>query len=125
MAVNSEDEYNIKAGEDVSQESDKKIKAGEDLSKKSDKQRTAEEGAPAAYSDGITCANCSRYKYFGILNLLLQLMMVTLLYLAVILFQIKGTCSPFNVIITNCQLGINAIMIGTGLYARIICTTNM
>ena len=46
------------------------------------------------------------------------------MYLAVILLQIKGTSSPFNILITNCQLGINAIMIGSGLYARIICFTN-
>ena len=79
---------------------------------------------PAAFSDGVTCADCSKYKYFWILNLLFQLMMVTLLYLLVILFQIKGTCSPFNIIITNCQIGLNAIMIGSGLHIRLICITN-
>ena len=79
---------------------------------------------PAAFSDGATCADCSKHKYLWLVNLIFQLMAVTLLYLVVILFQIKGTCSPFNIIITNCQLGINAIMIGSGLHARIIYATN-
>ena len=79
---------------------------------------------PAAFFDGVTCADCSRHKYLWLLNLLFQLMMVTLLYLVVILFQIKGTSSPFNIIITNGQLGINAIMVGSGFHASIACFTN-
>ena len=78
---------------------------------------------PAAFSDGVSCADCSRHKYFWLLNLLFQLVMVTLLYLVVVFFQIKGTCSPFNVIITNCQLGLSAILIGSGLRALIVCMT--
>ena len=79
---------------------------------------------PAAFSDGVTCADCSKHKHLWFLNLLIQLMAATLLYLVVILFQIKGTCSPFNIIITNCQLGINAIMIGSELHSRLICITH-
>ena len=79
---------------------------------------------PAPFSDGVTCADCSKYKYIWILNLLFQLMMVTLLYLVIILFQIKGTCSPFNIIITNCQLGLNAIMTGSGLHTKLACIIN-
>ena len=79
---------------------------------------------PAAFSDGTTCADCSKHRYMWILNLIFQLMAVTLMYLIVILFQIKGTCSPFNIIITNCQLILNAILIGSGLRARLICTTD-
>ena len=79
---------------------------------------------PAAFSDGVTCANCSRHKYFWLVNLLLQLIMVTLLYLVLILAQIKGTSSPFNIIITNCQLGINAIMLGSILHNTLTCTIN-
>ena len=67
---------------------------------------------PATFSDGATCADCSGHKYLWLLNIAFQLMAVTLMYLVVILLQIKGTCSPFNIIITNCQLGLNAIMIG-------------
>ena len=78
----------------------------------------------AAFSDGATCADCSRHKYLWLLNLAFQLMAVTLMYLVVILFQINGTCSPFNIIITNCQLGLNAIMIGSGFHDRLICITN-
>ena len=79
---------------------------------------------PAAYSDSVTCADCSKHKYSWILNLLFQLTMVTLLYLVIILFQIKGTCSPFNIIITNCQLGLNAVTIGSGFRPRLVCVTN-
>ena len=46
---------------------------------------------PAAFSDSITCADCSKYGHLWILNLLFQLTMVTVMYIIVILFQIKGT----------------------------------
>ena len=79
---------------------------------------------PAAFSDGATCADCSGHKYLWLLNLAFQLMAVTMMYLVVILFQINGTSSPSNIIITNCQLGLNAIMIGSGFHDRLICITN-
>ena len=79
---------------------------------------------PAAFSDGATCADCSKRRYLWILNLLFQLTAVTLMYLVVILFQIKGTCSPFNITITNYQMALNAVMIGSGFHNRIICMTN-
>lgn len=60
---------------------------------------------PAAFSDGITCADCSKHSRFWILNLLFQLTMVTLMYIIVILFQI----SPLNLIITYSQLFVNAM----------------
>ena len=79
---------------------------------------------PAAFSDSITCADCSKYRHLWILNLLLQLTMVTLMYIIVILFQIKGTSSPLNVIITYCQLFINAIKDSSGFYLRLNCFLN-
>ena len=79
---------------------------------------------PAAFSDGVTCTDCSRHKHLWLLNLAFQLMAVTLMYLVVILFQIRGASSPFNIITTNCQLCLNAIMIGSGLHDRLICITN-
>ena len=79
---------------------------------------------PAAFSDGVTCADCSKYRHLWILNLLFQLTMVTLMHLAVILLQVKGTSSPFNIVITHGQLIINAIMIGSGLYVKVNCFTN-
>ena len=78
---------------------------------------------PAAFSDGVTCADCSKHKHMWILNLLFQLAMVTLMYIAVILFQIKGTSSPFNIIIAFGQVGINAAMIGTGIHIKLTCLT--
>ena len=36
---------------------------------------------PAAFSDGFPCVDCSRYPHLWILHLLLQLTMVTLMYL--------------------------------------------
>ena len=36
---------------------------------------------PAAFSDGVTCADCSKYKHLWVLNLFFQLIMVTIMYL--------------------------------------------
>ena len=79
---------------------------------------------PAAFSDDVTCADCSRHKYLWLLNLAFQLMAVTMMYLVVVLFKINGTCSPFNIIITNCQLDLNAITISSGFHDRLICITS-
>jgi hypothetical protein len=79
---------------------------------------------PAAFSDGVTCADCSKYRHLWILNLLFQLAMVTLMYVIVLLFQIRGTSSPLNVMITYCQLLINTIKDSSGLYLRFNCFLN-
>ena len=62
---------------------------------------------PAPFSDGVTCADFSKYKHLWVLHLFFQLMMVTLMYLAVIVLQVKGNSSPFNIMISYCQLGVN------------------
>ena len=76
---------------------------------------------PAPFSDDFSCADCSKYKQLWLLNLLLQLTMVTLMYLAVILFQIKGTSSPLNVIITYSQLCVCPFSVSTGIRVRMGC----
>ena len=76
---------------------------------------------PAAFSDGFSCADCSKHKNLWIANLVLQLSMVTLFYFAVILFQIKGTSSPLNVIIMYNQLLVNASIDGIGIHVRMLC----
>ena len=76
---------------------------------------------PAAFSDGFSCADCSKHRHLWILHLFLQLTMVTLMYLVVILFQIKGTSSPLNVIITYCQLSISPIMVSVQVHLKFIC----
>ena len=58
---------------------------------------------PAVFSDSVTCADCSKHKYLWILNLMFQLSMVTLMCLAFMIFQIKGTSSPHNIIIAYIQ----------------------
>ena len=58
---------------------------------------------PSVFSDGVTCADCSKHKYLWILNLMFQLTMVTLMCLAFMIFQIKGTSSPLNIIIAYTQ----------------------
>lgn len=78
----------------------------------------------AVFSDGVTCADCSKYRHFWILNLLFQLTMVTLMYIIVILFQIKGTSSPLGVLIAYSQLFVNAIKDGAGLHLRLYCFFN-
>ena len=62
---------------------------------------------PAPFSDGVTCADFSKYKHLWVLHLFFQLMMVTLMYLAVIVLQVKGNSSTFNIMISYCQLGVN------------------
>lgn len=76
---------------------------------------------PALFSDGFSCANCNKYTRLWIWDLFLQLAMATLMYLIVILFQIKGTSSPLNVIITYNQLCIYPLSVGTGLHMRMVC----
>lgn len=78
---------------------------------------------PAAFSDGFSCADCSKHRHLWILNLFLQLTMVTLMYLVVILFQIKGTSSPLSVIITDGTEGTPDYRAFCTLYMlmRIVC----
>ena len=76
---------------------------------------------PAVFSNGISCADCSKHRYLWILNVLLQLSMVTLLCVVVILLQIKGTSSPLNFIITYCQLCAVGLKIGEGMQSRLAC----
>ena len=78
---------------------------------------------PAAFSDGVTCADCSKHKHMWILNLLFQLAMVTLMYIAVVLLQIKGTSSPFNIIMAYGQILTNSVMIGS-TYIELTCFTS-
>ena len=61
---------------------------------------------PAVFSDGFTCADCSEHRHLWVLNLLFQLTMVTILYIIIVVFQINGTASPLNILITyigNCS----------------------
>jgi hypothetical protein len=76
---------------------------------------------PAVFSDDATCVDCSNHRYLWILNLVFQLFMVTILGLLVILFQIKGTSSPFNVIIMYAQLAIVGLKLGGNLNTRLVC----
>ena len=76
---------------------------------------------PAPFSDGFTCADCSEQRHLWILNLFFQLSMVTVMYLFVVLFQIKGTSSPLNVIITYSQLCVCPISLSVGVRVRMSC----
>ena len=79
---------------------------------------------PAVFSDSVTCADCSKHKHFWILNLVFQLTVVTIMYLVVILLQIKGTNSPYNIMIAYVQVGANALVIGTEIYIKAVCFTS-
>ena len=76
---------------------------------------------PAVFSDDATCIDCSKHGYLWILNLAFQLFMVTILGLILILFQIKGTSSPFNVIIMYGQLATVGLKLGGNLNTRLVC----
>jgi hypothetical protein len=73
---------------------------------------------PAVFSDDATCVDCSNHRYLWLLNLIFQLFMVTLLGLLVIL---KGTSSPFNVIIMYAQLATVGLKLGGNLNTRLVC----
>ena len=76
---------------------------------------------PAALSDGVSCADCSKRKYWWILNLSLQLLCLTILFVVVTVLQIKGTASPWNIIITYSQLVVNAVTYDVYLRNHIEC----
>ena len=76
---------------------------------------------PAALSNGIPCADCSKHKYMWSLNLLFQLLLLTAMFVVIMMLQIKGTASPWNIIITYSQLVVNALMYDAHLHDRIQC----
>ena len=76
---------------------------------------------PAVFSDGPQCANCSKHKNLWIVYLLLQLSMVTLMYIAFILFQIRGISSPFYILITYIQLGVLGYKLSGVLHTKLTC----
>ena len=73
------------------------------------------------FSDDATCADCSNYRHLWILNLVFQLFMVTILCLLLMFFQIKGTCSPFNVVIMCAQLVTMGLKHNGTLHSRLVC----
>ena len=76
---------------------------------------------PAVFSDGSECVNCSTHRNLWIIYLLLQLSMVTLMYIAFILLQIKGTSSPLNIIVTYIQLGVLGYKLSGVLHTKLVC----
>ena len=79
---------------------------------------------PAVFYDDISCADCSKHRQYWIIVLFFQLTMLTLMYILVILFRIKRTTSPLNVVITYCQLIVVSAKFGSGFYAGLVCSTN-
>ena len=76
---------------------------------------------PAALSDGVSCADCSKNRHLWIVNLLLQLLLLTIMLVVIMVLQIKGTASPWNIIITYSQLVVNAVMYDAYLHSHIEC----
>ena len=76
---------------------------------------------PAAFSDGVSCADCSNYKHLWILNLLFQLLMVTLMYIIFILIQISAAASPHNIIIMYIQLTAMTLKLDAALHIKLFC----
>ena len=72
---------------------------------------------PALFSDNTTCTDCSKHRHLWISNLIFQLFMVTVLCLLLILFQIKGTSSPLNVIIIYAQIAAMGLKVDGNLCA--------
>ena len=76
---------------------------------------------PAAYSDGVSCADCSKHKHLWILNLLFQLLMVTLMYIMLIPLQISAASSPYNIIIMYVQLSAITLKLDGALHVKMFC----
>ena len=76
---------------------------------------------PAAFSDGPECADCSKHRNLWMIYLLLQVSMVTLMYIIFILLQIRGTSSPLNIIITYVQLGVLGYKLSGLLQRKLPC----
>ena len=76
---------------------------------------------PAALSDGVSCADCSKHKHLWISNLLLQLSCLTVMFVTILVLQIKGTASPWNIFITYSQLTVNALIYNVHIRNHIEC----
>ena len=76
---------------------------------------------PAALSDGVSCADCSKHRHLWILNLLFQLLCLTITFMVITVLQIKGTASPWNIIIACSQAVVNALMYDVHLRNCIEC----
>ena len=77
---------------------------------------------PAVFSDGSECVNCSKRRNLWMIYLLLQLCMVTLMYIAFILLQIKGTSSPLNITVIYIQLGVLGYRLSGTLHTKLVCS---
>ena len=73
------------------------------------------------YLMGVSCADCSKHRYMWLLNLLLQLLFLTILFVVIMVLQIKGTASPWNIIITYSQLVVNTLMYDAHISNHIQC----
>ena len=78
---------------------------------------------PAPFLNGanIPCAQCYERNYIWIFYLLLQLLMVTIIFLSFLLSEYQGTSSPFNVFSYFYQIVINSISSNGTLYASVMC----
>ena len=76
---------------------------------------------PASLSDGVSCADCSKHMHWWIFNLTLQLLCLTIVFVIIMVLRVKGTASPWNIIITYSQLIVNALMYNVHLRNHIEC----
>ena len=76
---------------------------------------------PAAFSDGVSCADCSKHRHLWILNLLFQLTMVTLMYIIFIAIPISAVASPHNIIIVYIQLTAMTLKFYGTLHIKVAC----
>ena len=76
---------------------------------------------PAPFSDGVSCADCFKHKHLWVLNLLFQLLMVTLMYIIFIPLQISAASSPHNIIIMYIQLTAMTLKLDGALHLKLVC----
>ena len=78
---------------------------------------------PAAFSNGIPCADCSgKYRVLMlILHVALELFCVTLLYFIFAIFQLQITSSPLNVVVYFSQVIVISVAIDPTTYSAVMC----
>ena len=76
---------------------------------------------PAAFTDSIYCADCTKHKNLWIAQVFFQWLLSTLMCLVFTLFEIKGTSSPLNIIITYAQIGVIGLTFSGILKNALVC----
>ena len=74
--------------------------------------------APFLIGANVPCAKCDKHNYLWVIVLIFQLFMVTLLYFTCVLFECRGTSSPFSVMAYFYQIIVNEVTSNSAVFAQ-------